>query len=133
MSGVRFALEFLFYLLSCLVAVVSFVYINYVFIRKSFDRIINILISYLFYFFMLLLMFFMPRFYIAIIACFPSSAWAYDDAAISLVFWMFFVLPYFVFFNITLFVVLIIKIIGPKKGLQTKSDSIEALYKLQKV
>lgn len=126
MSGLRFAIEFLFYLLSCLIAVVSFVYINYVFVRKSFNSIINILISYISYFFMLLFMFFLPRIYISIIACFPSSAWACDDAAISLVFWIFGVLPNFVILNITLFIILIIKILGPKKALQTKSDSAEA-------
>ena len=126
MSGLRFAIEFLFYILSCLIAVVSFVYINYVFVRKSFNSIINILISYISYFFMLLLLFFLPRIYISIIARFPSSVWACDDAAISLVFWVFFVLPCFVILNITLFIILIIKILGPKKELQTKSDSADA-------
>lgn len=133
MSGVLFAIEFVFYLLSCLVAVVSFVYINYIFIRKSFSRISNLLISYLFYLFLLLLMFLMPRFYIVVVAYFTPSTWAYNNASISMVFWMFFVLPYFVFFNITLFIVLIIKIFRHKKPPQTESDSIEALYKLQKV
>lgn len=126
MSGLRFAIEFLFYLLACLIAVVSFVYINYVFARKSFNSIINILISYISYFFILLLLFFLPRIYISVIALFPSSAWACDDAAISLVFWVFLVLPCFVILNITLFIILIIKILGPKKELQTKSDSAEA-------
>jgi len=125
MSGLRFVIEFLFYLLSCLIAVVSFVYINYVFVRKSFSNIIIILISYIFYFCILLLLFFLPRVYIDIIACFPSSAWACDDAAISLVFWVFLVLPCYVIFNITLFIILIIKILGPKKELQTKSDSAD--------
>ena len=126
MSGLRFAIEFLFYLQSCLIAVVSFIYINYVFARKSFNIIIIILIYYISYFFMLLLMFFLPRIYISIIACLPSSAWACDDAAITLVFWVFFVLPCFVILNITLFIILIIKILGPKKALQTKSASAEA-------
>ena len=126
MSGLRFAIEFLFYVLSCLIAVVLFVYINYVFARKSFNRIINILLSYISYFFLLLLMFFLPRFYISVIARFPSSVWASDDAAISLVFWVFIVLPCFVILNITLFIILIIKILGPKKDLQTKLDSTEA-------
>jgi hypothetical protein len=117
MSGLRFAIEFLFYLLSCLIAVVSSAYINYVFVRKSFNSIINILTSYISYFFMLLFMFFLPRIYISIIACFPSSAWACDDAAISLVFWIFGVLPSFVISNIALFIILIIKILmGPKKA-----------------
>lgn len=122
MSGLRFAIEFLFYVLSCLIAVVSFVYINYVFARKSFNRIINILISYISYFFMLLLLFFLPRIYISIIACFPSSAWACDDAAISLVFWVFLVLPCFIILNITLFIILIIKILGPKKDKKPKDE-----------
>ena len=117
MSGLRFLIEFLFYLQSCLIAVVSFVYINYVFVSKSFNSIINILISYLSYFFILLVMFFLPRIYIDIIACFPSSTWACDDAAISLVFWVFLVLPCYVIFNITLFIILIIKILGPKKAM----------------
>jgi len=126
MAGLRFVIEFLFYLLSCLIAVVSFVYINYVFIRKSFNSIIRILISYILYFFMLLWFFLLPRMYIDIIACFPSSAWACDDAAISLIFWVFFVLPWFVILNITLFIILIIKILGPKKARQTKLDSADA-------
>ena len=131
MSGLRFIIEFVYYLMSCLIAIVSFVYINYVFVRKSFNknrinRIIKILIWYIACFFMLLLMFFLPRFYICIIACFPSSAWACDDAAISLIFWVFLVLPCYVIFNITLFIILIIKILSPKKELQTKSDSAEA-------
>ena len=117
MSGLRFAIEFLFYLLSCLIAVVSFVYINYVFVRKSFNSIIIILIYYIFYFIMLLWFFLLPRNYIDFIACFPSSAWACDDAAISLIFWVFLVLPCYVIFNITLFIILIIKILmGPKKA-----------------
>ena len=107
--------EFLFYVLSCLIAVVLFVYINYVFARKSFNSIINILISYILYFSNLLLLFFLPRIYISAIALFPSSAWACDDAAISLVFWVFLVLPCFVISNITLFIILIIKILGPKE------------------
>jgi len=127
MAGLRFVIEFLFYLLSCLIAVVSFVYINYVFIRKSFNSIIRILISYILYFFMLLWFFLLPRMYIDIIACFPSSAWACDDAAISLIFWVFFVLPWFVILNITLFIILIIKILGPKKARQTKLDTTLAL------
>jgi len=125
MSGLRFAIEFLFYLLSCLVSIVSFVYINYVFVRKSFNSIIIILISYIFYFIILLWFFLLPREYIDIIACFPSSAWACDDAAISLIFWVFLVLPCYVILNITLFIILIIKILAPKKALQTKSDSAE--------
>ena len=103
MSGSRFAIEFLFYLLSCLIAIISFVYINYVFARKSFSSIINVLISYIFYFIMLLWFFLLPRIYIDIIACFPSSAWACDDAAISLIFWVFLVFPCYVILNITLF------------------------------
>jgi hypothetical protein len=71
-------------------------------------------------------MFFLPRIYISIIACFPSSAWACDDAAISLVFWVFLVLPCYVIYNITLFIILIIKILLPKKALHTKSGSAEA-------
>ena len=122
MSGLRFAIEFLFYLLSCLIAVVSFIYINYVFVRKSFNSIINILISYISYFFILLLLFFLPRIYISIIARFPSSVWACDDAAISLVFWVFIVLPCFVIFNITLFIILIIKILGPKRYKKPKDE-----------
>ncbi len=122
MSGLRFAIEFLFYVLSCLIAVVSFVYINYVFARKSFDSIINILLSYISYFLILLLLFFLPRIYIGIIALFPSSAWACDDAAISSVFWVFLVLPCFVIFNITLFVILIVKILEPKKDKKPKYE-----------
>ena len=95
MSGLRFATEFLFYLLSCLIAVVSFIYINYVFVKKSFNSVINILTSYILYFFILLSLFFLPCIYISVIARFPSSVWASDDAAISLVFWVFLVLPCF--------------------------------------
>ena len=126
MSKLRFAIEFLFYFLSCWFAVVSFVYINYAFIKKSFSNIISVLISYIFYFFMLLLSFLVPRVYISIIACFPSSAWACDDAGISLIFWVFFVLPCFVLSNVALFIILIIKILGPKKAPQTKPDSPDA-------
>ena len=71
---------------------------------------------------MLLLMSFLPRIYISIIARFPSSAWACDDAAITLVFWVFFVLPCFVILNITLFIILIIKILGPKKDKKPKDE-----------
>ncbi len=122
MSGLRFIIEFVFYLMSCLIAIVSFVYINYVFVRKSFNRnrinrIIKILIWYIACFLLLLFILFLPHFYIGIIACFPSSAWACDDAAISLIFWVFLVLPCYVIFNITLFIILIIKILmGPKKA-----------------
>jgi hypothetical protein len=126
MSGLRFVIEFLFYLLTCLIAVVSFVYINYVFARKSFYGIIQILMFYALYLLMLLLMFFLPRFYISVIACFPSSVWASDHAAISLVFWALLVLPCFVILNITLFIILIVKILGPKKELQPKSASADA-------
>lgn len=75
---------------------------------------------------MLFLLFFLPHMYIGIIACFPSSAWACDDAAISLVFWMCFVLPCFAISHVTLFIILIIKILSPKKELQTQSDSADA-------
>ena len=122
MSGLRFAIEFLFYLLACLIAVVSFVYINYVFARKSFNSIINILISYISYFFILLLMLFLPYFYLGISSFFPSSIFSSDDAAISLVFWMFFVLPSFVILNITLFIILIIKILALKKDKKPKAE-----------
>ena len=122
MSGLRFAIEFLFYLLACLIAVVSFVYINYVFVRKSFNSVINILISYISYFFILLLMLFIPYFYIHISSRFPSSIFSSDDAAISLVFWVFLVLPCFVILNITLFIILIIKILAPKKDKKAKAE-----------
>ncbi len=122
----RLVIEFIFYLLSCLIAVCSFLCINYVFARKSFSNIISIIISYIIYFFMLLVLFFLPRIYISVISCFPSSAWACDDAGISLIFWVFYVLPCYVILNIALFIILIIKILGPKKELQTKSDSAGA-------
>jgi hypothetical protein len=62
-------------------------------------------------------MLFLPRIYIIIIARFPSSAWACDDAAISLIFWMFIVIPCYVILNISLFIILIIRILmGPKKA-----------------
>jgi hypothetical protein len=125
MSGLRFAIEFSLYLLSCLIANVSFVYINYVFVRKSFNSIIIILIYYIFYFIILLCFFPLPLWYIFISACFPSSVFACNDAAISLIFWVFFVLPCYAFFNITLFIILIVKILGPKKALQTKPDSAD--------
>ena len=122
----RSEIEFLSYLLSCLISVVSFVYINYVFARKSFSRITNIFIYYMSCSFMLLFMLFLPRFYILISARFPSSIFACDDAAISLVFWMFGVLPCFLILNITLFIILIIKILGPKKELKNKSNFADA-------
>ena len=71
---------------------------------------------------MLLLLFFLPRIYISAIALFPSSAWACDDAAISLVVWVFLVLPCFVIFNITLFIILIIKILAPPKKKDKKAE-----------
>lgn len=126
MSGLRFAIEFSLYLLSCLIAIGSFIYINYSFARKSFHNIISVLKFYIFYFCMLFVVFFLPHIYIGIIACFPSSAWASNDAAISLVFWMCFVLPCFSISHVTLFIILIIKILSPKKELQTKSDSADA-------
>ncbi len=122
MSGLRFAIEFSIYVLACLIAVVSFVYINYVFIRKSFYSIINILISYIFYFFMLPLVLFLPIFYIRISRCFPSSIFSCDDFGIILVFWYFIVLPLFVASNISLFIILIIKILAPKKDKKPKND-----------
>ena len=115
MSDLRFIIEFIFYLLSCLIAVASFIYINYLFARKSFSNIINILKTYIFYFFILLLMLFLPIFYIRISACFPSSPFACDDAAISFVFWVFGVLPCYIIFNVTLFIILIMKILALEK------------------
>ncbi len=132
MSGLRFAIEFLLYLATCLIAASSFMFINVVFALKSFNRnrikrIIMILIWYIACFLLHFLILFLPFFYIDIIRRFPSSAWACDDAAISMIFWMFFVLPCYVILNITLFIILIIKILtGPKKKLQTKSDSADA-------
>jgi hypothetical protein len=126
MPGLRLEIEFSLYLLSCLIAIVSFVYINYAFAKKPFNRIINILTSYIGYFFKLLLMFFLPWIYIVIIARFPSSAWACNDAAVSLMPWFFIVLPCFIIFNITLFIILIIKILWPKKERQPKLDSADA-------
>ncbi len=115
MSGLRFANEFSSYLLICLIATVSFICINVAFAWKSFDRIIKILTWYIYSFFLLLFTLFLPILYIDIVRRFPSSIFACDDAAISLVFWVFFVLPSFVISNIGLFIILIIRILGPKK------------------
>ncbi len=68
-------------------------------------------------FLLLLFMFLLPIFYINIARRFPSSIFACDDAAISLVFWVFIVLPCFVISNIALFIILLIKLLaGPKKA-----------------
>jgi exodeoxyribonuclease VII large subunit len=173
-TGLRFAIEFSLYLVTCLIATGSFICINVAFAWKSFNRItqtdrflgkklhnynlynklqqikncssfmrqpprnpifrylrallgtesvslrfyriIKILIWYTACFLLLLFMFYLPILYIDIVRRFPSSIFACDDAAISLVFWVFFVLPSFVISNIALFFILIIKILaGPKK------------------
>jgi len=74
---------------------------------------------------MLLCFFELPRCYIAISACFPSSIWADENAAISLVFWFFLVQPCYAIFNITLFIILIVKILGPKKDKKPKDEQKE--------
>lgn len=80
-------------------------------------RIVKILIWYIACFLLLLFMFFLPILYIDIARRFPSSIFACDDAAISGVFWVFFVLPSFVISDIVLFIILIIKILaGPKRA-----------------
>ena len=117
MSGLQFAIEFSLYLLSCLFAIGLFGYINFVFARKSLKRRFNIFVSYICYSLGLLLIVFIPYCYLGISVRFPSSVFACDDAAISLIFWVFLVLPCYVIFNITLFIILIIKILmGPKKA-----------------
>jgi len=75
------------------------------------------LIWYIACFLLLLFMLFLPILYINIVRCFPSSIFAPDDAAISLVLWVFYVLPSFVISNIALFIILIVKILrGPQKA-----------------
>jgi hypothetical protein len=122
MSGLRFAIEFSGYLGTCGIATGSFICINVAFAWKSFNRIIKILIWYIFSFFLLLFTLFLPILYIHIAGRFPSSIFACNDAAISLVFWVFFVLPSFVISNIGLFIILIIKILRPKKDNKPKDE-----------
>ncbi len=106
-----FEIEFGFFLLLCLLAEVLFVHINYRFIRKKFGRRKDILISGIGYFFKMLGAAFMPVLDILISSSIPFSNWACNDAAIGGFVGIILVAPGFVLFNITLFIILIIRLL----------------------
>jgi hypothetical protein len=124
MSELQFAIELSIYFLTFLVAIVFFVFINFIFARTSVKDRFNILGKYIGCFFLLLFTLFLPFIYVGVSSQFPFSIWSDDDAAICGLFWVLIMIPVFLIFNIILFVIFIIKILkGPKeRELQTNSD-----------